>query len=117
MNMFIGCGLVPDVAHDVLDAGVVLKAIHRKVFSVTGVTETTVWHLGSKWNVGVDPNATEVQALAKAHCGGVIRGPNARSKSILHVVGVSHCLIGILELLNGDDRTKDFVLDVLVFLL
>ena len=57
------CGLVPDKAHDVLDARVVLEAILRQVLAVARVAETTVWHLGRQRNVGVDPDTTEVETL------------------------------------------------------
>jgi hypothetical protein len=57
------CGLVPYVAHYMLDTGVVLKTIHREVLTVTGVTETTMWHFCSKWNVSINPHTTKVQSL------------------------------------------------------
>ena len=53
--------LLPDVRHDVLDARVVLEAILREIFAVSRVTETAVRHLGHQWDVGVDPDATEVE--------------------------------------------------------
>lgn len=53
--------LLPDVRHDVLDARVVLEAILREVFAVSRVTETAVRHFGRQWDVGVDPDATEVE--------------------------------------------------------
>src|SRR5215475_7120327 len=38
--------LLADEAHDVLDAGVVLEAVHGQVLAVTGVLEAAVRHLG-----------------------------------------------------------------------
>src|SRR5580704_14191057 len=45
-----------DVAHDVLDAGVVLEAVHGQVLAVPGVLEPAVRHLGHDRDVGVDPH-------------------------------------------------------------
>src|ERR1700712_1509898 len=53
------CGT--DGGHHVLDAGVVLEAVHGQVFAVTGMTETTVRHFRHQGNVRVDPDAAEVQ--------------------------------------------------------
>jgi len=76
-----------------------------------------VRHLGSKRDMGVDPNTTKVESLAKAHGGCVILGPNAGSQTVLHVVGVSQRLVGVLELLDSNNRAKNFALDVLILLL
>ena len=76
-----------------------------------------MWHLGSQRDVRVNPNATKVQSLAKAHRRGVVLGPDTRCQTILHVVGVTHCFFSILEFLDGDNWTKNFALDVLILLL
>jgi Helix-turn-helix domain len=47
--------------HDVLDAGVVLEAVHGQVLAVAGLLEAAVRHLGHQRDVGVDPHAAEVQ--------------------------------------------------------
>src|SRR5829696_519931 len=49
-----------DVGHHVLDAGVVLEAIHRQVLAITAVLEAPVRHLCNDWDVGIDPHAAEV---------------------------------------------------------
>ena len=51
-----------DVAHHVLDAGVVLEAVHRQVLAVAGVLEPAVRHLGDERDVGVDPHARRSRA-------------------------------------------------------
>ena len=50
-----------DVRHHVLDARVVLEPVHRQVLAVAAVLEAAVRHLGDERDVGVDPDAAEVQ--------------------------------------------------------
>src|SRR3954465_13098367 len=59
--------LLPDVGHHVLDAGVVLEAVHRQVLAVAGVLEAAVRHLRHDGDVRVDPHAPEVEALGHPH--------------------------------------------------
>jgi hypothetical protein len=47
----------------VLDARVIFEAILREVLAIAGVTEATVRHFGCQRDVGVDPDATKVEAL------------------------------------------------------
>src|SRR5688500_14154142 len=56
-----------DVRHDVLDAGVVLEAVHGQVLAGAGVLEAAVGHLGHDRDVGVDPHAAEVEPAGHAH--------------------------------------------------
>src|SRR5690606_41925268 len=53
--------LLADVAHDVLDARVVLEAVHRQVLAVPRVLEAAVRHLRDERDVRVDPHDPEVQ--------------------------------------------------------
>src|SRR6478736_9664119 len=106
-----------DVAHDVLDARVVLEAVHRQVLAVAGVLEAAMWHLGDQRDVAVDPDAPEVQALGHAHGAPVVLGPHARRQPVLHAVGPADGLVLVAERLHGDDRPEDLVLDHLVVLL
>src|SRR3984885_358991 len=79
--------LLADVAHDVLDAGVVLEAVHGQVLAVAGVLEAAVRHLGDDRDVGVDPYRAEVQPLGHPHGAGVVRGPDAGGQAVLDAVG------------------------------
>ena len=38
--------------------------------------ETTMGHFSHQWDMGVDPDATEIQALSHAHGSAEILGPN-----------------------------------------
>src|SRR6185312_15110106 len=69
--------LPADVAHHVLDPGVVLEAVTRQVLAVPGVLESTVRHLGDDWYVRVDPDAAEVEVLGTAHGATVVARPDA----------------------------------------
>jgi len=60
----------------VLDAGVILKAVIRQIFAVSAPLETTMWHLGDDWDVGVNPDATEVKSLGHAHRTAMVLGPD-----------------------------------------
>src|ERR1700759_4721905 len=82
-----GVTAAADEAHDVLDAGVVLKAVHGQVLAVAGVLEAAVRHLGHDRDVGVDPHRTEVQALGHPHGAAVVPGPDARGQAVLYAVG------------------------------
>jgi len=59
-----------------LDAGVILKAVARKILAVPRALEAAVRHLGNDRDVGVDPDASEVKGLGHAHRGAVILGPD-----------------------------------------
>src|SRR3954453_17233643 len=78
-----GSGSLADVGHDVLDPRVVLEAVHRQVLAVAGVLEAAVRHLGHQRDVGVDPDAAEVQPLAHPHGPAEVPGPHARRKAEL----------------------------------
>src|SRR4051794_7584446 len=78
-----------DVGHHVLDAGVVVEAVHRKVLAVAGVLEPSVWHFSDQWNVRVDPHASEVETLGHAHCPTEVFGPDAGRESVLDSVAES----------------------------
>src|SRR5208282_3864400 len=59
--------LLLDIAHDVLDAGVVLEAVHGQVLAVAGVLEPTVGHLRYERYVRVYPYASEVESARDPH--------------------------------------------------
>ena len=69
-----------------LDARVVLEAVHREVLAVAGVLEAAVRHLGDERDVGVDPHAAEVEVLGEAHRAAVVLRPHARREPVLHAV-------------------------------
>jgi hypothetical protein len=48
-----------EVAHHVLDPGVVLESVHRQILTVPGVLEAAVRRLGDERNGGVDPDGAE----------------------------------------------------------
>src|SRR4051812_4019420 len=106
-----------DEAHDVLDAGVVLEAVHGQVLAVAGVLESAVRHLGHDRDVGIDPHGAEVQALGHPHSAAVVLRPDARGQPVLDAVGPADRLVLVGEPLHGDDRAEDLVLDHLVVLL
>jgi len=67
---------VTEVAHHVLDPGVVLESVHRQILTVPGVLEAAVRHLGDERDVGVDPDGAEVQPpCTRRSCAGLFSGP------------------------------------------
>src|SRR6201996_4957665 len=111
-----GPRLLANVRHHVLDARVVLQAVHGQVLAVAGVLEAAVGHLGHDRDVGVDPHGAEVQALGHPHGAAVVLGPHAGGQAVLDAVGPGGGLILVAELLHGDDRAGGLVLDHLVVL-
>src|SRR6478752_7056750 len=89
-----------DVGHHVLDAGVVLQAVHREVLSVAGVLEAAVWHLRDERDVRVDPHRTEVEQTGHPHGPTVVLGPDAGGEAVLHPVGPAQGLRLVAELLH-----------------
>src|SRR5580698_3386030 len=85
------------VAHYVLDAGVVLEAVHGEVLAVAGVLEASVRHLGHDRDVRVDPHGTEVEALRHPHRAAVVLGPYARGEAVLDAVGPPDRLVLVGE--------------------
>src|ERR1039458_5932259 len=76
-----------DVAHDVLDAGVVVEPVHREVLAVPRVLEAAVRHLGHERYEGVDPHAPEIEIPSHPHRPAVVAGPHARGQPVLDAVG------------------------------
>src|SRR5256714_6636543 len=107
---------VTEVAHNVLDPGVVLESVYRQVLAVPGVLETAVRHLGDEQDVGVDPDGPEVQLARHAHGPAVVPGPDAGGQAVLYPVRPAHRLLLGAELLHRDDGAKDLLLDHLVVL-
>jgi hypothetical protein len=101
----------------VLDAGVVLEPVQAQVLAVAGVLEAAVGHLGDQGDVGVDPDAAEVQGAGHAHGAAVVAGPDAGGEAVLDAVGPGQGLLLVVEALDGDDRAEDLLLDHLVVLL
>src|SRR5215217_4264259 len=104
------------VAHHVLDAGVVLQAVHRQVLAVAGVLEAAVRHLRHEWDVRVDPDAPEVQPSADPHGAAMIFRKHAGGEAVLHAVGPADGFVLVGEMLDGDDGAEDLVLGGFVFL-
>src|SRR5450631_4209901 len=108
--------LTLDVGHDVLDAGVVLEAVHGQVLAIATVLEAAVRHLGDDGDVGVDPHAAEVHLSRHPHGPAEVPGPHAAGQPVLHAVGPGERLRLVGELLHGDDRAEDLALDGFVVL-
>ncbi len=53
-----------ELAHDVLDPGVILEAVAREVFAVSRALVSPVRHLCHQWNMGIDPDAAEIKGLS-----------------------------------------------------
>src|SRR6516165_10633291 len=102
--------------HHVLDAGVVLEPVHGQVLAVARVLEAAVRHLGHQRNVGVNPDATEVEAPGHPHSPAVVTGPHRRRQPVLGAIGPGQRLVLVAELLHRDDRAEYLVLDDLVVL-
>src|SRR5215467_6639818 len=109
-------GSFADVAHDVLDTGVVLEAVHGQVLAVPGVLEAAVGHLGHERNMGVDPDRPEVELAGRPHRPAVILRPHAGGQPVLDPVRPAQCLLLSREALHGDHRAEDLLLDHLVVL-
>ena len=59
-----------------LDAGVILEAVIREILAISASLESAMWHLGNDWNVGIDPDAAEVEGLGHAHRAAMVLGPD-----------------------------------------
>jgi hypothetical protein len=81
------------------------------------VLEAAVGHLGDQGDVGVDPDAAEVEGPGHAHGAAVVAGPDAGGEAVLDAVGPGQGLLLVVEALDGDDRAEDLLLDHLVVLL
>src|SRR5215203_6981374 len=102
--------------HHVLDAGVVFEAVHGEVLAVARVLEAAVGHLGHEGDVGVDPDAPEIQPAADPHRPAVVLGEYTGGEAVLDAVGPPYRLVLIGERLHGDDGTEDLRLRSLVVL-
>src|SRR5690348_3955087 len=71
-----------DIRHHVLDAGVVLEAVHGQVLAVAGVLEATMRHLSDDRDVGVDPHAAEVEAARHPHGPPVVLGEDRGGQAV-----------------------------------
>src|SRR5215469_17460707 len=109
-------GSFADIAHDVLDTGVVLETVHGQVLAVAGVLEAAVGHLGHERYMGVDPDRPEVELPGHPHRPAVILRPHAGSQPILDPVRPAQRLLLGREALHGDHRAEDLLLDHLVVL-
>src|SRR5215472_5910516 len=107
-------GSFADVAHDVLDAGVVLEPVHGQVLAVPGVLEAAMGHLGHERNMGVDPDRPEVELPGHPHRPAVILRPHAGGQPVLDPVRPAQRLLLSRETLHGDHRAEDLLLDHLV---
>src|SRR5215475_2829672 len=76
--------LPADIAHDVLDAGVLLEPVHGQVLAVAGLLEAAVRHLLHRGPVGVDPDGAEIQLPGHPHGPPVIVGPDRGREPVLH---------------------------------
>src|SRR5699024_625496 len=92
------------VGHDVLDAGVLLEAVHRQVLAMAGLLETAVRHLRDEWDVAVDPHAAEVQSTAHPHRPTEVLRPHTRGETVVDAIGPRRGLVLVRELLHRDHR-------------
>src|SRR5262252_7292757 len=81
------CRSAADIAHHVLDPGVVLEAIDRKVLAIARVLEAAMGHLRHERYVRVDPDRAEVQQPSGPHRASVIPGPDARRQAVPDAIG------------------------------
>src|SRR4051794_32359634 len=103
-----------DEAHDVLDAGVVLEAVHGQVLAVAGVLEAAVRHLGHDRDVSVDPPPAEVQPVGHPPPAAGVPGPPAGGQAVLDAVGPAGRLVPVGEPLDGEGRAEELGLGYLV---
>src|SRR3954468_1886992 len=82
-----------EIAHDVLDARVVLESVHREILAVARVLEAAVRHLGDERDVRVDPDTAEVEPPGDAHGATVVGRPDRGGQAVLHAVGPLHGLV------------------------
>src|SRR3954464_2224543 len=99
----IRTSLLPEEGHHVLDARVVLEAVHRQVLALARVLEAAVRHLGDERDVGVDPDTAEVQTPGHAHRAAVVAGPDRGGQAVPYAVGPADRLVLVGEPLDGDD--------------
>src|SRR5580658_3912504 len=82
-----------DVAHDVLDPGVVVEAVAGQVLAVARVLESAMRHLGDERDMGVDPHRPEVKLASGPHGATVIARPDACREPVLDTVRPAQCLV------------------------
>lgn len=56
-----------EIGHDMFDARVFLKSVAREVFAMARVLETAMWHLSNHRDMGIDPDASEIEGLRHTH--------------------------------------------------
>src|SRR5918995_5269539 len=78
--------------------------------------EAAVGHLSHQGDVGVDPDAPEIQPPADPHRPSVVLREHAGGEAVLDAVGPPYRLVLIGEGLYGDDGTEDLVLGGFVVL-
>ncbi len=83
---------------------------------MAGVLEAAVRHLGDDRDVGVDPDAAEIQALGYAHGPGVIARPHRRREPVAHGIGAPQRVRFVGHLLHRDDGAEDLLAGDLVTL-
>src|SRR3984957_5287768 len=76
-----------NVAHDVLDPGVVLESVGGEILAVPRVLEPTVRHFGHQWDVGIDPHTPEIEVARHPHGPAVVPCPHRRGQAVFHSVG------------------------------
>src|SRR4029453_17775621 len=76
------------------------------VLAVAGALEATMWHLGNEWDVRIDPDAAEVEALGHPHRPAVVAGPHAGGQTVLDRVGPAHGFVLVVETLHRDHRPE-----------
>ena len=74
-------------------------------------------HFCRQWDMGVDPDATEIQTLSHAHGPAEILGPNRGSEAIRHAICPFQGFGFVRELLHGNNWTKNLILDHFIILL
>ena len=105
-----------DVAHHVLDPRVVLEAINREVLPVAGMLEAAVWHFRHQRDMGIYPDAPEIEVTGHPHGPPVVACPDAGSQAVLDPIGPLQRFAFVLEPLNSYNRPEYLLLYHFIFL-
>src|SRR3982750_1132193 len=93
-------GRSAQVTHHVLDPGVLLEPVHRKVLTVPGMSIAAVRHFRHERQMGINPYGTEIQPPGNPHGDAVVLRPDAGGEAEPDVVGPAHRLFFGVEFLD-----------------
>src|ERR1700730_16602814 len=78
--------------------------------------EASMGHLRHQRNVGVDPDAPEVQGTSHPHGASVVVSPHAGGETVFDAIGPFESLGLVVEALHRDHRPEDLALNEIVIL-